>query len=121
MNILTRSIHVAHLLHVFLEYIPDFQRVLRYHVLRPVVLHAVAKHQIHVPDELVYFVVHIVSQLLLYRPEIHRLRYYVEVVVDPVLCRVHRFVEVVPPLTLRTHTQHPYCRLYPRVLRLYLL
>jgi len=85
-------------------------------VLNTIVFDAVVEHQLHVRDELLNIVVYIECQLLLYRPEVHRLVNNLEVVIDVVFARVDGLVEIVPSFGLPAHRQNFLSGLYPRLL-----
>lgn len=116
-----RSIHVASLLHVFLEKIFYLNSVLGNLILDSIVFYTIIEHQLNVVYKLLHVLVHIESQLFLYRPKIHRLVDYVKVVVNAVLTRVHWLVEVVPSLWFPTNWKHLLSHFHPTLLGLDLL
>jgi hypothetical protein len=49
-------------------------------MLLPIVFVAIAPYQVHVIHKMLQRFVHVVAEFLLYRSEVHRLLYYVEVI-----------------------------------------
>ena len=120
-SIICQSVHEPSLFHVLLKQVLYLNREFRNLVLLPVVLYAVIKHQLHVVNVLLNVIVHIVVQLLLYRPKVHRLLNYLEVVVNSVLCRVHWLRKKISSFRLLAHRKDPLRSLHPSLFRLYLL
>lgn len=64
-------------------------------ILASVVPHAVVEHQLHVINKFLNVMIDVEGQFLLDCAEVHGLVDDVEIVIDAVLARVHRFVKEV--------------------------
>ena len=107
------SIHKASLLHILLKHILDLQSMLRDLILHAIVPHTIIKDKLHVNDELLDICVYIKRQFLLHCSEVHRILYYLEIVIDSESTWVHWFVEVVAAFCFPANWQHFLSYLHP--------
>ena len=87
-------------------------------VLYAVVPNTVVKHKFSVNNKFLHVVVHVKRQLLLNRSEVHWVFDNLKIVIDAILARIDRIVEIVSSLRFPADRQHLLCDLDPSLLGL---